>query len=234
MAERHASHEDPPRVQRLRAVTMEMRRSRPRSDLKRNVGTRTPKKRVLVVCEGEKTEPNYLSIIHVRSQNSTIDLIVVDEPATSPRELVDRACSELRESKRRVKRTKDPNENIDEVWCAFDVDDHKYIKEACNRAKDNGIRTAVSNPCLEVWLLMHFENPAGYLGRKEALRKLKVRIPDYEKNFTNIEHILGKYQHARKHAQYLKTKHVGDGTEFPMDNPASNIWELVESLKAQY
>ncbi|WP_328813588.1 RloB family protein [Rhodococcus sp. NBC_00297] len=213
---------------------MATRRNRSNSSLSRKVGQKNPKKRVMVVCEGEKSEPNYLTLIHPKVKNSIIDLVLVDERATSPRELVDRACHELDVSTRTAKRTRDPNSRIDEIWCVFDVDEHLYLKESRQRAEDKGIKTAVSNPCLEVWLLMHFATPGGFLDRKEALRKLKDNMPGYEKNIVDIEPLIGKFDEAKKHAEFLEAKHLRDETPFPQDNPSSNIWELVDSLDARY
>ena len=51
---------------------------------------------------------------------------------------------------------------VDEVWAVFDKDDldkhpktRENFKRAFERAAANGIKTAYSNECFELWLLLH-------------------------------------------------------------------------------
>jgi hypothetical protein len=52
----------------------------------------------------------------------------------------------------------------DEVWCVFDVDEHPKLAEARDQANANGIQLAVSNPCFELWLLLHFQEHRAHAG----------------------------------------------------------------------
>lgn len=204
------------------------------ASLQRKVGRRTPKKRVLVVSEGEKTEPQYLKLINHRTRKSLVELVLIDEPATSPKKLVERACQELKNSKREVRKTGDPNAGIDEIWCVFDVDDHLYLKEAKQQAEVNGVLVTISNPSFEIWFLLHFEDCSAYIHRDAVTRRLRDYIPAYDKHVRNLDALEGKYDSAKSRAQFLAAKHCGDRTEFPDDNPSTNIWELIESIEARY
>jgi hypothetical protein len=210
------------------------RRSRGSARLERKVATRAPKKRVVVVCEGEKTEPMYLKLVNARSESALIELVVVDEPSTAPKQLVERACREKKAAEKQARRTKDPNTNIDELWCAFDVDEHPLIREACQQADDNGIHLAISNPCIELWLLLHFADQQGYIHRDDARRQLQQRIKDYDKRLTTLDDFEGKFEDARDRAKKLEAKHIGDETSFPENNPSSGMWRLVEAMQAEY
>lgn len=210
------------------------KRSRGGNSLTRKVGTKDPKKRVVVVCEGAKTEPSYLKLINARTSSALVELLLLDEPATSPKQLVERACREKREAEGISRRTKDPNAKIDEIWCAFDVDEHPMLKEACQQAKDNGIAVAVSNPSIEVWFLLHFKDQQGHIHRHEALKQLRQHISKYNKHLIDLDDLLDKYAVARERASKLQAKHLRDGTKFPENNPSSDIWKLVESLGAAY
>jgi hypothetical protein len=201
---------------------------------RRNVGRREPRKRVVVICEGEKTEPTYLRLLNIRTREALIELEIVDEPATNPKKLVERACSLNRAAAKEQRRTKDPNARIDEIWCVFDVDEHVLLREACQQALDNRVRLAVSNPSIEVWFLLHFQDQWAHIHRHEALRVLRDHLPRYDKGFVDVEDLLGRFDAARSRAQRLDVKHQGDGTQFPDNNPSSDLWKLVQSLKAEY
>jgi hypothetical protein len=66
------------------------------------------------------------------------------------------------------------DDEIDECWCVFDVEwpqNHPHLREAVQLAKDNGIRLAVSNPCFELWLILHFEDQTAHLNTDQAERR---------------------------------------------------------------
>lgn len=202
--------------------------------LGRKIGGRDAKKRVVVVCEGLKTEPDYLRLINKRSRKALVELEIIDEPATSPKQLVERACQILSESKREARRTKDPNSKVNEIWCVFDVDEHPLLRESQKQASDNGISVAISNPCIEIWFLLHFSDQTANIHRDTARRSLEVHIPGYAKKFKDISSLEGRYEQAKKRALDLQSKHEGDETHFPDNNPSTDVWKLVDSLQAEY
>jgi RloB-like protein len=115
--------------------------------LKRRVATREPRKTLVVFCEGERTEPEYLDAL--KRQPSVRDVAAVDlrvetgQGGSVPRTLVTMAT----ESRRRAI---DEEAEIDEFWCVFDVEwprNHPGLAEAVQQARANGIKLAVSNPC---------------------------------------------------------------------------------------
>lgn len=209
-------------------------RSRRGASLKRTVGTKSPKKRVVVVCEGEKTEPTYLALMHKQASDSLVELIIIDDAGTAPKSLVDAAKTELAKAEKVKRRTRDPNAGIDEIWCVFDVDQHPYIKEVREQAQANNIMLAISNPCIEVWFLLHFIEQTAFIDRKVALRELKAHIAGYDKYLTDLDVLAGRLTTAQDRAQKLTTKHKKDNTLFPHDNPSSDVWKLVKSLGVHY
>jgi RloB-like protein len=55
----------------------------------------------------------------------------------------------------------------------FDVEwprNHPGLEEAVKQAYANGIKLAVSNPCFESWLILHFQNHAAWLDNNQARR----------------------------------------------------------------
>ena len=63
------------------------------------------------------------------------------------------------------------DDEIDEVWCVFDVEwpkNHPKLNASLQLAHSHGVQTAVSNPCFEYWLVLHFEQPLDWLTSKDA------------------------------------------------------------------
>ena len=204
------------------------------NSLQRQVGKREPKKRVVVVCEGSKTEPDYLVQLTRKARNALVELVIAEADETTPKQIVERACRLLKDSRREAKRTKDVNARADEVWCAFDVDEHPNLREAVQQAGDNGIKLAISNPNIELWFLLHFEDSFAHLHRDVARRRLKAQLGQYEKGSFNLEPFVNRFEEARERAIRLDQKHDGDGNRLPDNNPSSSMWRLVTTLQAEY
>lgn len=218
----------------LRWATRVVSRRRPRPITRRPVGTKDPKRRVVVVAEGEKTEPQYLALLRPRCVAALIELEVVDEPATDPRSLVRRAVDTKADANRAFRRTKDPNDLVDEVWCVFDVDEHPFLHEATQHARDNHVQVAISNPSFELWLLLHFVSQTAFLTRDEARRRLRQHLVGYDKTLPSLDLLEGRFADARARANALDRKHEGDGTRFPDNNPSSGVSRLIDAIEGGY
>jgi RloB-like protein len=186
--------------------------------------TRKPRELVLMVCEGEKTEPQYFDGLRKRKRLSTADIVIYggDDAGTHPKSVVEYAI------KKKLEKAK--TERYDHVWCIFDRDEHKNIEEAFNLALKNGIRIAFSNPNFELWFLLHYHDQRGALSRQEAIKKLKRYIPDYEKNASDMyEKLLDKQEIAIDRAILLRSMHLGNGDD-QKENPSSAVDLLVKLL----
>jgi len=106
---------------------------------------------VYVVCEGEVTEYEYLTMINNEFGGSLrfrLDFPPKRERRNGlkPRQVVDRALRAAEE------------EQEDAVWALFDRDQHTEIPEAFNDVKGRAkISIGFSNPSFDLWLLLHFQ-----------------------------------------------------------------------------
>ena len=107
---------------------------------------RDPNPIVVIVCEGEETEPNYLNAKRAskRISKEQVRIFGSKEAGTHPKSIVEFA----KEKKRDMEREGLP---IDRVWCVFDRDSHMKIEEAFVQANDLKFEVAFSNPCFELW-----------------------------------------------------------------------------------
>ena len=152
--------------------------------LRRRPAFRSPQARFLIVCEGTRTEPGYFR------QKCHLDRSLVELELSRggvPKTLVERAVEMKTAAKRDAKSKKDRNLDYDEVWCVFDIDEHPFVPEAKQQARDNRINTAISNPCFELWILPHFQDQRAYIERTHVQRECRRYLPNYEKDVPTVE-----------------------------------------------
>jgi hypothetical protein len=142
---------------------------------KRALGNRRYRVLFLLSVEGAVTEQQYFNMFN--SVDSIIQIECINKNnRSSPKEVL----KAIRKCLTKINLKKD-----DEAWLVIDKDQwlDEHIQELCewSKEKDN-YHFALSNPCFEYWLLLHFENPSGYITKKTCNRRLKRYLPDYDKN----------------------------------------------------
>ena len=65
---------------------------------------------------------------------------------------------------------KHADRDFDEIWCVFDTDQHPNLAQAINEAGQSEIEVAVSNPCFELWLVLHSQEQTAFIDRHDAQR----------------------------------------------------------------
>lgn len=113
----------------------------------------------------------------------------------------------------------------------FDVDEHPSLSEACTLAKAHGITTAISNPCIELWVLLHYEDQTAWIDRHEAQRRVR-NVTGLGKSLTEsvVAELIARHEAAAVRARALDRKHANDGSPRGA-NPSSNVWQLVDSIR---
>ncbi|MDK1494243.1 RloB family protein [Sinorhizobium sp. 7-81] len=158
--------------------------------LARRQGHKRSYDRMLIVCEGEKTEVNYFEAIRREKRIPNADIeIVPSDYGTSPLNIVEYAIDHFKKSKA-----------FDRVYAVFDRDDHDSYHNALAKAEatdkklknDEGTATPFmavpSVPNFELWVLLHFRDVLAPIHRNEvyaALRKL-AHYPTYAKNSKTV------------------------------------------------
>ena len=190
---------------------------------------RDVKQIMLVVTEGHVTEPEYLHGFAKAMQNSRVHIKVVGG-AGAPRTIVESAKALKREAEKRARQEKDENLRYDSVWCVFDVDQHPNIPDAMQMARDNGMELAISNPCIELWLWLHFADQPGLRDRNQLQHMIKQHVANYDKHVEYSKYAAG-YQDAVRRAERLESDATADREEGR--NPTTGVWRLTESIRAQ-
>jgi hypothetical protein len=203
------------------------RRRNDERGLARRAPTRAPLPLILVVCEGEVTERQYLGGFAQAQGAGTVRVQIV-APGGDPRMLVRRAAELRDEAAGRAKRERDENLAYDEVWCVFDVDEHARLEEARHLAREQNVRLAVSDPCFELWLILHFADQGAALDARRAREVLRRHIPEYRKHVRYAELAPG-YVDAVRRAAMLEQRHSRAGVQG--GNPSTDVHHLTERIR---
>lgn len=113
----------------------------------------------------------------------------------------------------------------DQRWLVMDVDRHKDLHDALTEAREHRWNVAVSNPCFEVWLQLHWrETPEGCTSKHATTSWRRLRAERSEPwPFT-----LGEVEHAIERASGFGDHH----DHIPMPPPATGVYRLVEALRS--
>jgi hypothetical protein len=200
-------------------------RSNPRG-LRRTAARLKPRRRLLILCEGEVTEPNYFLSMRREVRNLLVEIEVIPKCGV-PKTVVEEGADRKKKAQRAARRAGDSFLSYDEVWCVFDVDDHPRLNDALQQARDNKLQLAVSNPNFELWILLHFQDQFAHEPRAQIARSLRRHLPEYVKNVP-YDAIRPFYQLAVARAQRLEEMHQRNDTVG--GNPSTGVYRLTEGI----
>lgn len=186
---------------------------------KRRIAVRDPSNTVLVVAEGW-TERIFFQGLRVRK--STVNIVVPRSHPTDALGLV-RLCTE------HMKMKDIDIELGDLAICAFDIEgnDARNLSQAIRIARDSGILLAMTNPCFELWFLMHFRDVMPAVSCAEVHRCLKDHIDGYRKT-EDYRELLGPLRN-RAMDRALRTWGEGNEGSIP-SNPGTTMHIVLSKI----
>lgn len=173
---------------------------RKRKDFIRLEGVRSARL-VVIAAEGRDTENIYFEAVkrHLKASNVHVEILHREDNNSSP-ENVYRQISDFK---------KEYNiEQDDELWIVVDRDRWTAklmagIARLCKQSQN--LRFSVSNPCFELWLLLHFDDVSTY--KQEDLAKIAAnrKSSRWGSSFLKqqIRERMGSYQESNYDADSL-------------------------------
>lgn len=187
---------------------------RPRS-LKRKIKTRRKKRKIFLFSEGKNTEPLYFKAYELAVASSVVE-VVCEAKRGVPKTLLELAKEKIGEvSSRKYQKE---NGKSDQVWVAFDQDDHDDVPGVLLSCRQQGIGVAYSNPCFEVWLILHKESYDKDEHRSLTQKRCEEICDGYSMNngkTPSFSQILDHVQDAEKRADALSVRRDEDGASAP-------------------
>ncbi len=208
------------------------KKERKAESLRRMRATKDPYDVILIVCEGEKTEPNYFNGLRKAFRLNNANIKVCGR-GSDPLSIVDFAIDTCKKESK-----------FDRAYCVFDRDRHPTYDTALNKIKQikhtrsckgYEIIAVSSNPCFEFWLLLHFKYttmqfnaPANSSICDTVIKELKKDFPEYQKGDKDIfKKIQDKVDTAIKNAHKIEKSNQTSGA----DSPSTSVHLLVEYLQ---
>jgi hypothetical protein len=209
------------------------RKARLAESYRREKAKQAPYERILIVCEGKKTEPHYFRGLCQDLRLNPVNVVIEDRKSgLDPKSLVAFAIETSKKDK-----------GYDRVYCVFDKDKHVSYTAALDKIRAKRLaggatlHAITSVPCFEIWFLLHFTytaRPFSAAGDDSnctlVIKGLdrKGRIRGYEKGSKDIFNVLSdKTETAIRNAEKLENFHKTSQT----DNPSTKVHELVQYLK---
>ncbi|WP_431358441.1 RloB family protein [Sphingomonas echinoides] len=198
--------------------------------LQRATPTRTPKSKFIIYSEGKNTEPHYFKAVRRDLLGALVEIEIIDA-AGVPITIADKACQRAKALKRsRGKRSS--FEDGDQVWAVFDRDEHPRVSEAMNLCHKGSVNVAFSDPCFELWLILHYNDFDRMDDRHQvqsAFAKLcheydakSNKSADFSKIMSNVE---AAEQRAERQLQRREQESV------PPSRPFTTVFKLTQQMR---
>lgn len=183
-----------------------------------------PLRRILILCEDEKSSVLYLKKFPVDE-----DVVVIDCEGTGKN-----TDSLMEEAIERKNKSANDGQPYQQIWVVFDRD--SFPQQNFNRAFDlarshRDIVACWSNECFELWYLLHFQYQNTGMDRERIFEEVGKKVGrKYEKNDGSIyealeEKLISALNNADKLYQ-LNEKH-----KTSRENPSTKVHDLVRMLR---
>lgn len=177
----------------------------------------------IIACEGEKTEAQYMGFGFLR--NSRVKLHII--PSSGGLSAPEYIFSNLKEYAETLSL-----ESGDRLWLLFDADRWPYetqIKQVQNKkVKGHIVNLAVSNPCFELFLYLHYSGmPKAEIVSSAAMISMLREIRGGEYSKTNLQE--GDYRSNVNIAidRAKETRHGSNGIPI---NPGTDAGKLINII----
>lgn len=216
--------------QKHKKLLKAQRRSEP--TLERPLATLTEKPSILIVCEGENTEPSYFNQFRLSSA-----IVKPVGEGYNTISLVNRAIHLSQQG------------NFDQVWCVFDKDDFREtdFNSAIQIAQSQDFGVAYSNQSFEYWLILHLDDhQGGGMHRNDYNEKINRLLKPYKVKYdgngskTVDEDLFGLLEnfdekYGKKRVELAITRAERNYDQFDHINPAieessTTVFRLVKEL----
>ena len=191
-----------------------------RRSFSRSSGKRRYRKLFVIATEGVTTEPIYFSLFN--DQNAVVRVSCVKgKNSDSPLTILKRLKKKIAEESLRKN---------DEAWLVIDKDDwtEQQLQTLFDWSKEQeNYGFALSNPKVEYWLLLHFENGAKATTPAGCTQRLEKHLPDYDKGFDVRKISRAMVDDAITRA---KQRDVPPCIDWPREEGITTVYRLVENI----
>lgn len=195
---------------------------------KRGKVSRKTKKIILIGAEGKnQTERKYFKAFN--QVQSEYKIMAGKGNNTDPVGVVEDLLKSAKQEELDLK-------DGDMLACFIDVDfkngRDQELRAAMKLARQNNISVFLSNPCFEIWYLLHFRYSTKLYGsNEEVIKELGSYISDYSKSKDVYDVIENKIDQALLNTKRLESYHLENGTNDRLKKlPSTEAYKLIEMI----
>lgn len=200
------------------------------SELKRRKPFIAERQRFILICEGEKTEIAYFKALKALYRGTQISIEYV-APAGVPITIMDKVKTRMVDL--RQEQRSNSSAKADTVWAVFDQDEHLKVTEAIAGCEGSGAQVAYSNPCFEVWLILHHEDYHAADDHHQIQKRYQKLDPAYDPNGSKTPDCAFLMNNVEKAEQLGETqckRRDEEGTTF--GRPSTTVYKLTRAIRA--
>jgi len=191
---------------------------------------------ILVVTEGTKTEPQYFRALQQHLHLAATQIVVRPADGTDPRSVVRSAMALVRARSLGARRGE--GVRYGETWVVFDSE-HRLgsaeLTAALDMAAAAKIHVAMSSPCFEFWLVLHFEYTTQYMVNYTAAEsRLKMHIAAYDKSNLPMPVLLPLVPIAVENARRCIIAQDETNSEVPRTEVHNLVARMNEATRPHY
>lgn len=190
--------------------------------------------RILIVCEGKKTEPNYFNAFKRINNGVYLLDLEVGGGGINTKQVVEEAVRlKVNAEKRKMP--------YDAVWAVFDRDSFpaNNFNSAIAKAEAHGVMSAWSNEAFELWYLLHFEyrdTPMSRVDYGNAIAQHINASPLYtsKKQYSYVKNGKSHYDDMKRYgdleqaiANATRLDGVYNDARYANHNPRTKVYLLV-------
>ena len=186
-----------------------------------------PSKRGFVLfCEGRNTEPQYFNAIRLAHTGGAA-IQPVPVRGGDPVVVTKRAVAEKKKPRRQ-----NTERSSDQVWVVFDREDHERFEEAVALCRSHDVCVPYSDPCFELWLILHIEKYDKACSNSDVQRRLETLRPEYNRKGAktlDFTALMDRVEEAEERAAAQLLSREQQGT--PFGNPSTTVGQLTRAIR---
>ena len=193
---------------------------------------------ILIVSEGEKTEPLYFNGLrnYINNKYGKYGDGIQNKPIIQTEGEGKSTVNLVREAQKLEKRG---NRKYNQVWIVFDKDDFSDFDDAIRLAESLGYHAAWNNRSFEYWIFLHFHFSDSQLDQSGWTEKISIILKDqkidsigYKMFYAEVFEVVtqnGGLKRAVKHAQMREQACKGNKIASQC-NPCTMVHHLIQEL----
>ena len=133
---------------------------------------------------------------------------------------------------KRSRRKRDSFEERDQVWAVFDRDEHPNFDKAISHCKKWGIGIGRSNPCFELWLILHetdYDKPNDRHSLQKDFATLRPEYSQQGAKTPDCDDLVTRVIEAERRGELQLRNRTQERN--PHGNPSTTVGRLTRAIR---